>query len=91
MLGHQQRSQLQTQLSVLVPGRHKRSGRNRPAVERHHRHGRPGQGLRKAIYNYMHGLCVEDDVRRWFEHMPMPVPRATVKRGRIRKALTQLA
>jgi hypothetical protein len=54
-------------------------------------HDALGQGLRKAIYNYMHGLCVEDDVRRWFEHMPMPVPRATVKRGRIRKALTQLA
>ena len=50
-----------------------------------------GQGLRKAIYNYMHGLCVEDDVRRWFEHLPCPVPRATVKRGKISKALTQRA
>ena len=48
-----------------------------------------GQGLRTAIYNYMHGLCVEDDVRRWFEHLPCPVPRATVKRGRIAKALAQ--
>lgn len=47
-----------------------------------------GQGLRKAIYNYMHGLCVEDDVRRWFEHLPCPVPRPTVKRGKIAKALT---
>jgi len=46
-----------------------------------------GQGLRKAIYNYMHGLCVEDDVRRWFEHLPCPVPRPTVKRGRIARAL----
>ena len=35
-----------------------------------------GQGLRKAIYNYMHGLCVDDDVRRWFEHLPCPVPQA---------------
>ena len=48
-----------------------------------------GQGLRKAIYNYMHGLCVEDDVRRWFEHLPCPVPRPTVKRGKIAKALAQ--
>ena len=47
-----------------------------------------GQGLRKAIYNYMHGLCVEDDVRRWFEHLPCPVPRPTVKRGKIAKALS---
>ena len=50
-----------------------------------------GQGLRKAIYNYMHGLCVEDDVRRWFEHLPCPVPRPTVKRGKIAKALAQRA
>jgi radical SAM superfamily enzyme YgiQ (UPF0313 family) len=50
-------------------------------------HDALGIGLRKAIYNYMHGLCVEDDVRRWFEHLPQPVPRATVKRGKIAKAL----
>ena len=48
-----------------------------------------GQGLRKAIYNYMHGLCVEDDVRRWFDHLPCAVPRPTVKRGKIAKALAQ--
>jgi hypothetical protein len=48
-----------------------------------------GEGLRKAIYNYMHGLCVEDDVRRWFDHLPCQVPRPTVKRGKIAKALAQ--
>ena len=48
-----------------------------------------GQGLRKAIYNYMHGLCAEDDVRRWFDHLPCAVPRPTVKRGKIAKALAQ--
>jgi len=46
-----------------------------------------GQGLRKAIYNYMHGLCIEDDVRRWFDHLPCPIPRPTVNRHKIRKAL----
>lgn len=46
-----------------------------------------GHGLRKAIYNYMHGLCVDDDVRRWFDHLPCAVPRPTVKRGRIARAL----
>jgi len=50
-------------------------------------HDALGQGLRKAIYNYMHGLCVEDDVRRWFEHLPYPVPRPTVKRHKIARAL----
>ncbi|PKO67142.1 MAG: radical SAM protein [Betaproteobacteria bacterium HGW-Betaproteobacteria-16] len=50
-------------------------------------HDALGIGLRKAIYNYMHGLCVEDDVRRWFEHLPQQVPRSTVKRNRIAKAL----
>jgi radical SAM superfamily enzyme YgiQ (UPF0313 family) len=30
-------------------------------------HDRLGQGLRKALYNYMHGLGLELDVRTWFE------------------------
>jgi len=50
-------------------------------------HDALGQGLRKAIYNYMHGLCVEDDVRRWFEDLPHKVPKPTVSRHRIAKAL----
>jgi radical SAM superfamily enzyme YgiQ (UPF0313 family) len=50
-------------------------------------HDALGQGLRKAIYNYMHGLCVEDDVRRWFEHLPHKVPKPTVSRHKISKAL----
>ena len=54
-------------------------------------HDALGIGLRKAIYNFMHGLCVEDDVRRWFEHLPMQVPRSTVKRGKIAKALAMPA
>src|SRR5690606_21409010 len=54
-------------------------------------HDTLGIGLRKAIYNYMHGLCVEDDVRRWFEHLPCKVPKPTVSRHRIGKALMQPA
>ena len=30
-------------------------------------HDRLGVGLRKALYNYMHGLGLETDVRRWFD------------------------
>jgi radical SAM superfamily enzyme YgiQ (UPF0313 family) len=54
-------------------------------------HDALGVGLRKAIYNFMHGLCVEDDVRRWFEHMPQKIPKSTVHRHRIGKALMQRA
>ncbi len=54
-------------------------------------HDALGQGLRKALYNYMHGLCVEDDVRRWFEHLPGKVPKAAVGRKRIARALSQAA
>jgi tRNA A37 methylthiotransferase MiaB len=54
-------------------------------------HDTLGIGLRKALYNYMHGLCVEDDVRRWFEHLPGKAPKPTVSRHRISKALQQPA
>ncbi|MGE0100607.1 MAG: radical SAM protein [Hydrogenophaga sp.] len=46
-----------------------------------------GIGLRKAIYNYMHGIGLEEDVRVWFSHLPGKVPKATVGRHRISKAL----
>jgi len=45
-----------------------------------------GQALKKAIYNYMHGIGVEQDVRSWFS---VRVPKPTVARHRIARALTQ--
>jgi hypothetical protein len=47
-------------------------------------HDALGTGLKKALYNYMHGIGLDQDVRRWFD---MPVPRTTVSRNRIGKAL----
>ncbi len=47
-------------------------------------HDALGQGLKKAIYNYMHGLGLEDDVRMWWDR---PMPKARVPRRRIEKAL----
>jgi hypothetical protein len=47
-------------------------------------HDTLGAALKKAIYNYMHGMCVEDDVRRFFN---TKVPRPTVKRGFVARAL----
>ena len=51
-------------------------------------HAALGVALKKALYNYMHGIGLEQDVRSWFE---MPVPRTRVARNRIERALTQVA
>jgi len=47
-------------------------------------HDALGAGLKKALYNYMHGLGLDEDVRQWFD---FPVPKARVPRHRIEKAL----
>lgn len=44
-----------------------------------------GIGLKKAIYNFMHGVGIEEDVRTWFD---FSVPRTTVAKRRIEKALS---
>jgi hypothetical protein len=50
-------------------------------------HDALGVGLRKAIYNYMHGIGLDEDVRAWFSHLPDPVPRTRVKKHFIQRAL----
>jgi radical SAM superfamily enzyme YgiQ (UPF0313 family) len=47
-------------------------------------HDRLGVALNKALYNYMHGLGLEDDVRGWFAGR---VPRPRVPRQFIARAL----
>ena len=44
-----------------------------------------GIGLKKAIYNFMHGLGFEQDVHTWFEMSG--VPKASVGRNKIAKVL----
>jgi len=34
-----------------------------------------GDGLRKALYNYMHGMCFDDTLQDWFD---FPIPVTTV-------------
>jgi radical SAM superfamily enzyme YgiQ (UPF0313 family) len=50
-----------------------------------------GQALKKAIYNYMHGVGLDIDVRDWFDLPPdLPknqVPKTTVPRQKIARAL----
>ena len=44
-----------------------------------------GVGLKKAIYNFMHGVGFEEDAHNWFD---MPgIPKASVGRNKIAKAL----
>ncbi len=47
-------------------------------------HAALGVGLKKAIYNYMHGIGLEEDVRSWFD---FKVQRTTVARNKIERAL----
>jgi radical SAM superfamily enzyme YgiQ (UPF0313 family) len=47
-------------------------------------HDSLGFALNKALYNYMHGIGLDQDVRGWFEQR---VPRTTVPRNFIERAL----
>ncbi|WP_390621948.1 B12-binding domain-containing radical SAM protein [Rubinisphaera italica] len=47
-------------------------------------HDSLGVGLNKALYNFMHGVGLDDDIRSWFEDR---VPRSIVKRDFIAQAL----
>jgi hypothetical protein len=47
-------------------------------------HDALGVGLNKALYNYMHGIGLEADVRTWFTGR---VPRTKVPRDYIARAL----
>ena len=56
-----------------------------------------GLGLKKAIYNFMHGIGLEEDVRTWFQDAlieqaggkgpAFKVPKSTVSRRKIEQAL----
>ncbi len=48
-------------------------------------HNSLGQALNKALYNYMHGIGLDEDVRSWFSGK---VPRTTVARHKISRALS---
>jgi hypothetical protein len=48
-------------------------------------HDALGAGLKTALYNYMHGIGLDEDVRGWFD---VPVPKPRVARHRIERALS---
>ncbi len=46
-----------------------------------------GKGLKKAIYNYMHGIGLDDDVRQWFDLPKGQCPKPKVNKNAIAHAL----
>jgi radical SAM superfamily enzyme YgiQ (UPF0313 family) len=46
-----------------------------------------GLALKKAIYNYMHGLGFEEDVREWFKGFVKNPPKSTIHRHTLAKLL----
>jgi len=50
-------------------------------------HDSLGLGLKKALYNYMHGVGLDDDVRSWFDLPSGKCPKPRVNKQFIQKAL----
>jgi radical SAM superfamily enzyme YgiQ (UPF0313 family) len=50
-------------------------------------HDTLGIALNKALYNYMHGLGLDEDVRRWFDGRHQRIPKTRVPRNFIARAL----
>ena len=50
-------------------------------------HDALGQGLKKAIYNYMHGVGFDIKAQSWFDDLGVAIPKTTVPKNFIEKAL----
>lgn len=50
-------------------------------------HDALGMGLKKAIYNFMHGIGLEQDIRAWFDECDIPIPKSKISRNKISKTL----
>ncbi|MBU3557461.1 radical SAM protein [Polynucleobacter sp. Ross1-W9] len=46
-----------------------------------------GQGLKKAIYNYMHGLGFDIKIHSWFDGLGLSIPKSTIPKNFIENAL----
>jgi len=49
-------------------------------------HDKFSEGLRKSLYNYMHGACLDFDLQEWFEH---EVPATSLEEDLIEGYLSQ--
>ena len=50
-------------------------------------HDALGLGLKKAIYNFMHGVGLEQEVHTWFDECGMSIPQSKVAPNKIVKCL----
>ena len=50
-------------------------------------HDALGQGLKKAIYNYMHGVGFEIKTQSWFDGLGIAIPKTTIPKNFIQNAL----
>jgi len=50
-------------------------------------HDKLGCGLKKAIYNFMHGIGLNEDIRTWFDLPKKQLPKPSVSRTQIAEAL----
>ena len=50
-------------------------------------HDALGLGLKKAIYNFMHGVGLEQEVHTWFDECGMSIPQSKVARNKIVQCL----
>ena len=50
-------------------------------------HDALGQGLKKAIYNYMHGVGFDIKVQSWFDALDIAIPKTRVPKNFIENAL----
>lgn len=48
-----------------------------------------GQGLRRALYNYMHGVGFDIKAQSWFDGLGITIPKTTVPKNFIENALYQ--
>ena len=48
-----------------------------------------GKALSAALYNYMHGVALDRDVREWFVPHVKKAPKTSVPRDFVRRALSQ--
>jgi hypothetical protein len=52
-------------------------------------HDRLGLALKKGLYNFMHGVGLDEDVRMWFSDAGIAAPKPRVRRGHIDRALAR--
>ena len=50
-------------------------------------HDALGRGLKKAIYNYMHGVGFEIKTQSWFDGLGIAIPKTTIPKNFIQNAL----